>query len=301
MRDRIPGREAARSFGMWHAHRFLVLRRVSQLFFLAIFLVGPLTGVWVVKGNMASSLTFDTIPLTDPLMLLASIAAGHLPELTAITGALLVVIAYLFFGGRTYCSWVCPINAVTDAAHWLHLRLGLSKGWQPGLQCTPPRPSGPRAHRLGGDRHALLGNGQPGIPRPARHLVFGLWGAVWVVLAIFLFELLVSEPKGLVRPALSRGRLLRPDQPASRWSRSAAARSRGLRRLHGLLCRLPGTAGDPARAQGHRESQGVISDWACTHCARCIDVCPERVFEIGLRPSLSAASASTLRPRRHMT
>ena len=32
---------------------------------------------------------------------------------------------YLLVGGRVYCAWVCPVNIVTDAAHWLRERLGI--------------------------------------------------------------------------------------------------------------------------------------------------------------------------------
>ncbi len=40
-------------------------------------------------------------------------------------GALVVVALYLVVGGRTYCSWVCPINVIIDTAHRLRERLGL--------------------------------------------------------------------------------------------------------------------------------------------------------------------------------
>ncbi|KAG1658128.1 Periplasmic nitrate reductase [Nymphon striatum] len=34
------------------------------------------------------------------------------------------------FGGRVYCSWVCPINIVTDVAAWLRNKLGIKGGAQ---------------------------------------------------------------------------------------------------------------------------------------------------------------------------
>ena len=58
--------------------------------FLALFLLGPLTGIWIVTGNLSASMTLDVLPLTDPLVLLQSLLAGHAAELTAITGALTV-------------------------------------------------------------------------------------------------------------------------------------------------------------------------------------------------------------------
>ena len=36
-----------------------------------------------------------------------------------------VVLFYLLVGGRSYCSWVCPVNLLTDLAYWLRVRLGL--------------------------------------------------------------------------------------------------------------------------------------------------------------------------------
>ncbi len=43
-----------------------------------MFLSGPWFGVWILHGNYSSSLLFDTVPLTDPLMTLQSLASGHL-------------------------------------------------------------------------------------------------------------------------------------------------------------------------------------------------------------------------------
>ena len=103
------GQEAIEDKGWWLAHKFLILRRITQAGFLVLFLLGPWFGIWWVKGNLAGSLTFDILPLTDPLVLLQSMFAQHWPETTAIIGALIVGVAYALIGGRVYCSWVCPI------------------------------------------------------------------------------------------------------------------------------------------------------------------------------------------------
>jgi ferredoxin-type protein NapH len=67
-----------------------VLRRTSQLSILGMFLLGPWTGTWIAKGTLSSSLWLDILPLTDPLIALQSFVAGHVPELAALTGALIV-------------------------------------------------------------------------------------------------------------------------------------------------------------------------------------------------------------------
>ena len=85
--DKIVGREAVEAKGWWRAHRWLVLRRLSQLGIIGLFLLGPLAGVWIVKGNLSSSLTLGVLPLTDPFTLAQVIAARHWPELSALAGA----------------------------------------------------------------------------------------------------------------------------------------------------------------------------------------------------------------------
>jgi polyferredoxin len=53
---------------------------LSQLAILALFLLGPWLGVWVVKGNLSSSLTLGVLPLTDPFVLAQVLATRHWPR-----------------------------------------------------------------------------------------------------------------------------------------------------------------------------------------------------------------------------
>ncbi len=53
--------------------------------------------VWCVdlaRQLHSSSLLFDTVPLTDPLMTLQSLASGHLPATVALTGAVIITVLY---------------------------------------------------------------------------------------------------------------------------------------------------------------------------------------------------------------
>ena len=67
----------------------------------------------------------DTVPLTDPLITAESLVTGYLPEITTIIGALVIVIFYAIVASKAFCSWVCPMNMVTDAAAWLRRKLGI--------------------------------------------------------------------------------------------------------------------------------------------------------------------------------
>ncbi|MBW2660293.1 MAG: 4Fe-4S binding protein, partial [Deltaproteobacteria bacterium] len=119
------GQQANDKKGWLQAHKWLILRRVSQLGILALFLAGPLFGVWIVKGNMASSLTLDILPLSDPYVMLQALMAGNFPATEGLIGVVIVVVFYLLIGGRVYCSWMCPVNIVTDVAAWVRRKLGL--------------------------------------------------------------------------------------------------------------------------------------------------------------------------------
>jgi len=274
-KTRLPvGQEARRVKGWFGAHRFLVLRRLSQAFFLGLFLLGPWFGIWWVAGTLAGSRTFDILPLTDPLVLLQGLAAGHLPELTALIGAVIVLAVYALIGGRVYCSWVCPINPVTDAAHWLHDRLGLQKGWQPK-----------RSTRLWVLGMALAVSALTGtiaweLVNPVtilhRGLIFGMGFAWAVVAAVFLFDLLVSRrgwcshicPVGAFYGLVGTKSVLR----VSAANRSACDDCMDCYAVcpenHVISPALKGKPGETP----------VILSPDCTNCGRCVDVCAVDVF-----------------------
>lgn len=269
------GQEARQVKGWFGAHRFLLLRRFSQAFFLVLFLLGPWFGIWVVKGTLAGSLTLDILPLTDPFILLQSFVAGHWPELTALVGGLIVLAVYALIGGRVYCSWVCPINPVTDAAHWLHRRLDLPKGWQPK-----------RGTRLWILAAALIVSGVTGViawelvnPITMLHrgLVFGM-GFVWaMVVAIFVFDLFVARhgwcghicPVGAFYGLVGNKSLLRV---------SAANRSACDDCMDCYAVCPENQVISPA-LKGAAGSTPVILSPDCTNCGRCIDVCAVDVFK----------------------
>lgn len=108
-------------------HSWLLARRCSQLSILGLFLLGPVAGIWILKGNLNSSLLLDTVPMTEPLVFLQVIAARHWPEFSLLLGVAIISLLYGLLGGRVYCSWVCPLNIVTDSAGWLRRRLDLRK------------------------------------------------------------------------------------------------------------------------------------------------------------------------------
>ena len=267
-----PAAAAIRSKGWLGAHRWLVLRRASQLAFLALFLAGPLAGVWITKGTLASSLTLDVLPLSDPYVLLQSFAAGHVTGITALIGATLVIGFYLLVGGRVYCAWVCPVNIVTDLAAWLRRRLGLRGGR------TPPRTL--RHWLLAATLAAAFATGSIAweLVNPVsmlhRGILFGM-GLAWAVLAaVFLFDLLVAPhgwcghvcPVGAFYGLIGGASLLRVSARYRSACDDCADCYRVCPEPHVIVPALKG------------EASPVIRCGDCTNCGRCIDVCSKDVF-----------------------
>lgn len=274
---RIAGHEAWRRNGWWLAHRYLLLRRLAQAGFLLLFLSGPLFGIWIAKGTLASSMTFDVLPLTDPFVLLQSLAARHWPEASAIIGAVIVLAAYLILGGRTYCAWVCPVNPVADFAAWMRRRFGLDKGWVIkretrwyvlAMVVVVSGLTGTIAWELINPITAIY-----------RAFLFGTLFALIPVAALFVFDLLVARdgwcghlcPVGAAYGLVGKTTLLRVS-------------ARGRERCDDCLDCYAVCPENHVIAPALRGEKGgagpVILSGDCTACARCIDVCPERVFTL---------------------
>ncbi|EMR14007.1 periplasmic nitrate reductase subunit NapH [Methylophaga lonarensis MPL] len=174
-----------------YRRRWLLSRRSVQLFILLAF-INQLPAIGqIAQGNLASSLWFDTLPLSDPFIVLQSLLAGSSPAVTAMIGAALVAGFYMLFGGRIYCSWVCPINMLTDAAHWLRHKLNI-KG-----NMTLSRELRKAVLLLALLLSLLTGSLAWEIINPItllqRELIWGSAAGTTLLLSLFLFDLLVSR------------------------------------------------------------------------------------------------------------
>lgn len=272
---RDPGAEAIAEHGWLIANMWLIARRLTQLGFFALFASGPLLGIWIAKGTLASSMTFDVLPLTDPLVVLQGLLAGHRPEQLALIGAAIVLGAYLLLGGRLYCSWVCPINPVTDLAAWTRRKLDIQKGWN-----LKPKT---RLWVLAGILAASFVTGTIAfelinpITTLYRGLLFGVsWGLASVFL-IFVFDVFVARhgwcghicPVGAFYGLVNKTGIARVS-------------ARGRERCDDCMdcyavCPEMHVISPALKSRSPTDSP-IIADIDCTACGRCIDVCPERVF-----------------------
>ncbi|ABO25074.1 quinol dehydrogenase ferredoxin subunit NapH [Shewanella loihica] len=267
--------------GWWRAHKFLFLRRASQLCVLLTFAIGPWMGLWVLKGNLSSSELLGTIPLSDPLVTLQVLMTGHLPETALLVGALLIALFYLLAGGRVFCSWVCPVNLVTDAASWLRRKLRLPR--------TAEMPRNLRYYLLALVLLLPLVTGitvwewvNP-VPILYRALLFGAGSGLWILAMIFLLDLFISERAwcGHLCPTGALFALLGKASPVKVSAVNASACDNCMDCFEVCPERQvlkPALKGD----------NPMIVDSDCTQCGRCIDVCAQRVFQYQNRIALKA-------------
>ncbi len=280
----IPGASKAARTGWLSANKWLLARRAAQLAFLAVFLSGPLFGLWITKGTLASSLTLGVLPLTDPLIALQSLLAGHMLESAALVGAAIVLAFYLLVGGRAFCAWACPVNLISDFAVWLRRRLGLKESL--GLD---------RRLRLWLLAGVLVGSAVSGaivweLVNPVTMLhrgivtgaILGGSAALVAAAAVLLFDLGVAAngwcghlcPVGAFYGLLGRVSILRV---------RADGRAACDNCMECFAVCPERQVIAPALRGADKGVGPVIVSGDCTNCGRCIDVCSKQVFRFGTR------------------
>ncbi|WP_434361826.1 quinol dehydrogenase ferredoxin subunit NapH [Parasalinivibrio latis] len=273
------GTDAVKRLGWWRAHRFLILRRFTQMAILLSFFTGPMWGLWIMKGNLSASVLFDVVPFTDPLIAAQSLATGHVFEVSGLIGLAVVVGLYALIAPRAFCGWVCPMNLVTDAAAWLRRKLGLKVSF-----------SWPKSLRYWFLAALVIGSGLTGAlvwtwldPVAVLHrgLIFGFGAGIWLVVAVFLMDLLLVEhgwcghlcPLGATYGLIGSKSLIR----VKAVNREACTKCMDCFNV----CPEPQVLRQPLK-----EGDKRVMDRDCISCGRCIDVCAEQV--LGFRTRIGA-------------
>ncbi|WP_445774072.1 quinol dehydrogenase ferredoxin subunit NapH [Shewanella sp.] len=268
------GQSAQNELGWWRSHRLLILRRLSQLSVLSLFATGPLFGLWLFKGNLSSSILLDTIPLSDPLATMQVLMSGHWPELSLLLGAIIVVGIYALLGGRVFCSWVCPVNIITDLASWIRRALSLprtseiAQNWRYYmliLVLILPILTG-----------LAVWEWVNPVPIVYRALLFSASGGLWLLAVIFLLDTFVVERAWCSHlcPTGALFSLVGKMSPI----KIAAVRANACNNCMDCFTVCPERQVlKPVLKKG--STQPLILDSDCTLCGRCIDVCAPRVFQ----------------------
>jgi len=257
--------------------RYLIARRITQVGIMGLYLAAHLWGVKILEGNLSSSLLLGVVPLSDPFAVLQMFVAGSLITMDIFIGALIIAVFYALVGGRSFCSWVCPINIVTDAANLLRRKLGIShiqkrvymsrniRFWVLGLSLVLSFLMGLTAFELVSPISILH-----------RGLIFGMGFGFSAVLIIFFFDLLVHEngwcgyvcPLGGFYSLIGKFSLLRVKHNVDNCTEC-------------MLCKE--VCPEKEVLFMVTKFSETVKMGACTNCARCIEVCDDDALNFSIR------------------
>jgi len=257
--------------------RYLILRRITQIGLLFLYFAGNAYGWEILQGTLSSSKLFDTIPLSDPFAILQMLCAGALIGANAVVGAIIIVLFYAIIGGRAFCSWVCPVNMVTDLANWLRRKLLLDKAerkvwvsrnsryWVIGLSLIVSAVTGLAAFELVSP-----------ITIFNRGVIFGMGMTGAVLIAIFLFDLFAVKngwcghicPLGGIYSLIGRFSLIRVkhEQPNCTLC---------------MKCKEVCPESQVLFMIG--KESATVNMGECSNCARCIEVCDDDALRFSIR------------------
>ena len=263
---------------LWNNYRYLILRRFTQIGILVLYFGANAWGWTILMGNLSSSLLFNMIPMSDPYAALQMLAAGAVIATDLLIGVAVVSLFYLLIGGRAFCSWVCPVNMITDLANFLRDKIGLNQ--VQGIKQPASRKLRYWILALSLIISALMGVTAFEFISPIsmvhRGLVFGLGFGWAAMLILFLFDLFVLKngwcghicPLGGFYSLLGKFSLIRVHHIEENCTLC-------------MKCKVVCPENQVLHMIG-KESLPVLSG-ECTNCARCIEVCDDDALEFSIK------------------
>jgi len=263
---------------LWNNYRYLFLRRFVQISLLVLYFGANAWGWKMLQGNLSSSSILGVIPMSDPYAALQMLAAGAVMATNLLVGVAVVVVFYFLIGGRAFCSWVCPVNMITDLANFLREKTGMNR--IQGIKQPASRKIRYWVLALSLIISALMGVTAFEFVSPIsmvhRGIVFGLGFGWAAMLIIFLFDLFVLKngwcghicPLGGFYSLLGKFSLIRVQHYEENCTLC-------------MKCKKVCPENQVLHMIG-KESLPVLSG-ECTNCARCIEVCDDDALGFSIR------------------
>lgn len=298
-----PNGKPVRSFvmpadlpGKLKVWRFIIYRRIVQMGTLLLFF-GTAHWGWTVAGkpilmgNLSASTLLGTVPLADPFAVLQIFLTQHLLETRVIIGAGIILLIYALLGGRTWCSWVCPVNMVTDLSSWLRRRLPIRDRFilSRNVRYTVLALSLILSVITGVAAFEWVSP----ISMLHRELIFGIGMGLMAVIGVFILDLFVLRdgwcghlcPLGAFYALIGKIAPVRIlfDTPSCTHCGECAR-----------VCPEPQVMNLIKATEA-----GMIASGECTNCGRCITVCPEDTLRFGMRGQRSTNHESSKNPESH--
>ena len=261
-----------------HRNRFLILRRITQLLILGLFAGSNYWGWTFIKGNLSAAFLFETIHIADPYAAIQMLLAGMLLSTDIIVGAIIVWAFYAFFVGRAFCSWVCPINMITDLAYWVRNKLPFRLSSKKHILLNRKTRYWILALSLVVSIFTGLAAFEYVSPISIMHrgIIFGMGTGIFFLIAIFLFDAFIVQ-HGWCGHVCPLGAFYALSTPKSLLRIKHTKDSCTACNDCFIVCPEAHVLDLVGKRNGH------ILQGDCTNCGRCIDVCEPGSLKYSIR------------------
>ncbi len=258
-------------------NKYLLLRRLTQTSLMVLYFGANAWGWDFLVGNLSSSLVFGIIPMSDPYAVMQMFAAGAIITTDIFVGALVVFFFYGIVGGRAFCSWVCPVNVITDGASYIRNKFGFNQ-----IQKKQPASRNMRYWVIAMSLVISFAIGVTAfefispVSMVHRGIIFGLGFGLSAMIIIFLFDLFVLKngwcghicPLGGFYSLVGKYSLVRVRHEEEKCTLC-------------MKCKEVCPENQVLFMVGKSTEQ--VLNGECTNCARCIEVCDDDALNFSLR------------------
>ena len=269
----------------WY-HKWVLWRRLTAGTFLALLIIAQFDWFPWFAGTTSGTKILNIVPLTDPLAAIELLVASRSITLTAIIGAGILILAAILLG-PIFCGFICPLGLVLDLNQTLRRifrRRVLRKTKRVAVTGAVPHWS----------RYALWGillgfaliTGIPlfqalsPINLLVRALVMGSLFGLVVVGGIVVLEWIL--PRVWCRALCPLGACYSIVGRKAIWRVRINPKTSGQIRCKQCQIRCP--MGIEIMSEYTLPGHESITHPSCIRCGDCIDVCPNTVLGLRIRP-----------------
>jgi ferredoxin-type protein NapH len=100
-------------------HKWRNIRWAILLFFNFLFFASFFFDIQILEGTLSGSRLLG-FHLIDPLAAFQIILSSKIVMVNLIIGVVTIFLIYLMFGGRSFCSWICPYHWLAELGEKIH-------------------------------------------------------------------------------------------------------------------------------------------------------------------------------------
>jgi len=259
-------------------HKWRNIRWAILLFFNLLFFASFFFDIQILEGTLSGSRLLG-FHLIDPLAAFQVILSSKIIMVNLIIGVVTIILIYLMFGGRSFCSWICPYHWLAELGEKIYQILKKKK-----IIKTHSFDRKIRYYFYGFFLVLALLTGYTvfetinPVAIISRFMVYGPSLMLLWVMALLIFEILYSRrawcryfcPVGVSYQLIGLRSPLR-----IKWNNKNCS---NCKRCLGV-CLVPHVLIDSVN-QGKSE---YVNSSACTRCGLCVDICDDEALSYGVR------------------